>query len=424
MRVGLTLFLGVVTALLAGCGGGSGSSSSVSSAIPNSPAAAAAPASSSSVDAVAYVAKTPIPKVSYEHWVAIETTGGVTTNAAHRALGFLITSDWMLGEAAAQHLALSESEVTKRLAQIEKQSFPKAGALQKFLTKSGETKADLLAIIRVELLKSKIVAKVTSGKGSTQTKAVLANFEKGFQQHWKVLTTCDPGYVMEDCSEHQSKAKEPNLTGANSSSASTSTHSSSKPSSSHSKARRSASRARVHKTRSGALAKAPPLNIGQELPPARPGEMTLSSPAFEVNGLIPSEFTCDGAGVSPSLEWKNVPKSAAALILFVIDGETNGPDGGIRWIVGDINPKSTGVAAGQVPEGGIVGTNMQGHAGYSGICPAHGKTTRVEFVLFALSKRIALTPGFQPSTAEYEYGGKEKIRIGKAAVTYGGYYRP
>jgi hypothetical protein len=107
MRVGLTLFLGVVTALLAGCGGGSGSSSSVSLAIPNSPAAAAAPASSSNVDAVAHVAKTPIPKVSYEHWVAIETAGGVTTNAAHRALGFLITSDWMLGEAAAQHVSVS-----------------------------------------------------------------------------------------------------------------------------------------------------------------------------------------------------------------------------------------------------------------------------------------------------------------------------
>ena len=90
---------------------------------------------------------------------------------------FLITSEWVLGEAAARGISVSEAEVKQRLAQTEKQSFPKAGALEKFLAKSGETEADLLARIKVEMLESRIAAKVTAGKSGSQSKALIASFE-------------------------------------------------------------------------------------------------------------------------------------------------------------------------------------------------------------------------------------------------------
>jgi hypothetical protein len=151
--------------------------------------------------------------------------------------------------------------------------------------------------------------------------------------------------------------------------------------------------------------------------------MAIASSAFELNGAIPTKYTCDGADISPPLEWKNVPSKAAALVLFIIDDTATGPASGIRWIVGDINPSSKGVAAGQTPEGGIVGSDTQGHAGYGGICPEHGKTSTIQFVLYALSKKIALTPGFQADIAESEYGSG-KLLIGEAAVTYAGYHRP
>lgn len=102
-------------------------------------------------------------------------------------------------------------------------------------------------------------------------------------------------------------------------------------------------------------------------------------------------------------------------MLFVIDESSSG---GIRWIVGGIEPSSKGVAAGSVPAGGIVGTNTAGKAAYSPICPAPGKSDTVEFVLYALSKKITLTPGFQPDIAESQYGS-QKLLLGEAAVTYG-----
>ena len=120
-------------------------------------------AAASSSGAVASVAGVPIAKVSYQHWLAVERAGGTTSNAGHRALSFLITSQWVIAEASGRKVSVSDTEVKQRLAQIEKQSFPKAGSFQKFLAKSDETEADLLARVKVELLASRIAAQVTAG---------------------------------------------------------------------------------------------------------------------------------------------------------------------------------------------------------------------------------------------------------------------
>jgi len=345
--------------------------------------------SAASIDAVALVSTTPIAKASYEHWLAVEKALGATANASHMALGFLITSDWVLGEAAGRHISVSEAQVKRRLAQIEHQSFPKAGTLKQFLAKSGETEADLLARVKVELLESRIAAHVSAGKSGAQGKAAIASFQSAFQQHWKTYTTCKAGYVMEDCAEYHGKPE--NLTATSSSSSSSGASTSSSSSSS-----------------------------GEVNSP--PGSFAISSPAFERNATIPKQYTCDGANISPPLQWQNVPAKAAALVLFIIDDSPTGPSSGIRWIVGDINPTSKGVAAGQTPEGGIAGSDTQGHTGYGGICPEHGKRSSIEFVLYALSKKIPLTPGFQPPVAEREYGAG-KLLLGSAAVTYGTYTR-
>jgi phosphatidylethanolamine-binding protein (PEBP) family uncharacterized protein len=209
---------------------------------------------------------------------------------------------------------------------------------------------------------------------------------------------------MEDCSEYHGKPE--SLT------ASSPAHSSSA----------AASGSSAKSARSGSSSSAAAGSVNGEVYSSS-GSMAITSSAFERNGAVPAQYTCDGSGVSPPLEWQNVPAKAAALVLFVIDDTPTGPASGIRWVVGDISPTAKGVAAGGTPEGGIVGSDTQGHAGYGGICPAHGKTSTIEFVLYALSKKIPLAPGFKPTTAESEYGSG-KVLLGSAAVTYAVYHRP
>jgi phosphatidylethanolamine-binding protein (PEBP) family uncharacterized protein len=376
--------------LLAGCGG---SSSTSTPAVPVSPAAVASTkGTAAATDAVAFVSGAPIAKASYQHWLAVETALGAAGSPSHQALGFLITSEWVLGEASARHISVSEAEVKQRFTQLVHQSFPKAGSLKKYLAKSGETEADLLARIKVELLASKIASKVTSGKSAAQRTTLLTAFEKNFHSHWKGFTDCKPGYVMEDCKQY--KGKPESLTATSSSKASSG---SAKGSSSSSTNSASSSSGEVY---------------------TAPGAFSISSSAFERNGAIPTQYTCAGAGISPPLSWEKVPAKAAELVLFVIDDNSSDKSGGIRWVVGGIDPSSTGVAAGKVPTGGIVGINTAGNTAYSPICPAKGKSDTIEFVMYALKKTIPLSPGFQPSQAEAEYGGG-KLLMGSAAVTYG-----
>ena len=365
--------------------------------VPTSPAASAQNAASSS-EAVASVSSTPISKASYEHWLAVERKLGAAGSPSHQALGFLITSQWIVGEAQARHITVSEAEVKQRYAQLVHQSFPKAGSLQTFFASSHETEADLLARIHVETLTSRITAQVMAKKSSSQRSAVLTAFEKSFHAHWKALTDCKSGYVMEDCKQYKGKPEDLTATSGKSSSGSSGS-SASRSSGSSSVSTNSAS------SSSGEVYTAP-------------GAFSISSPEFGRNGSIPSEYTCAGKGVSPPLSWQKVPGKAAALVLFVIDDSSSNKEGGIRWVVANIDPTTTGVAAGQMPKGGVVGTNTAGKIGYSSICPAAGKSDTVEFVMYALSKKINVSPGFQPSQAEAEYG-QHKLLMGQAAVTYG-----
>lgn len=373
---GIFVALTVLAALLAGCGGSSAPKAASSNA-PVTPGGKQA--ANSSVAAVAYVAGTPIAKASYEHWVAVERALGAGGNLGHRALAFLLTSSWVLGEASAHHIAVSQAQARKRLSELERRSFPKAGQLQHFLTTSKETSADLLARVKVELLASRI-SKQLAGRSRT-------SFEHSFHDHWKSLTSCLPAYVMEDCKQYRGGG-EPQL-------------------SAPSKAR----------TSSSSKAASPSGEVYSS-----PGAFSVTSSAFERNGAIPAKYTCDGAGISPPLEWAKVPAHAAELVLFVIDDSAAGANGGIRWIVGGIDPSSSSVAEGKLPQGGILGTNTAGKAAYSPICPAKGHTDTVEFVLYALKKPISLSPGFQPAVAEHEYGSTKDI-LGEAAVTYAVYHR-
>jgi phosphatidylethanolamine-binding protein (PEBP) family uncharacterized protein len=404
----LALLLG-----LAGCGESASNSTSTAASTPgatSNAALASSHAAASHAATVASVAGKPITKASYAHWLVVEQALGGDANAGHRALGFLLTTRWLLDEAAARGVAISAAEAKQRLSELKQQSFPKAGALQKFLAHAHESEGDLLTRVKVELLESRIAAQVAAGQSGAQRKATLASFQRTFQNRWKARTRCAAGYVMEDCSEYHGKPEDLTATGASSSSSATasSTSKSGASSSGRSSSAHGSSASRSSST-SGEVY-------------SSPGAMAISSPAFERNGAIPAQYTCDGANISPPLEWQNVPAKAAALVLFVIDDTPSGPASGIRWVVGDISPASKGVAAGKVPAGGIVGSDTQGHSGYGGICPEHGKTSTLEFVLYALKKQIPLSPGFSPTTAESEYGSGKDL-LGSAAVTYAVYHR-
>jgi foldase protein PrsA len=105
------------------------------------------------------------------------------TSLKQEVLGFLISANWVLGEAEEQGVKVSDSEVEKRFNTIKNQQFPKEADFRKFLANTDQTISDLLLRVKLNVLSSKIQQRVTknAGKKPTQTE-ISAYYEQHKQQ--------------------------------------------------------------------------------------------------------------------------------------------------------------------------------------------------------------------------------------------------
>jgi foldase protein PrsA len=165
-------------------------------------------------DAVVQVGGTAITKTTFDHWMGIAAASSAsgatekpavpeppnyTTCVAHLAkispkpakgqkapttaalksecatqykslqsevLGFLISSQWVLGEAGSLGVKLSDTEVKKEFTKIKAAQFPKAAEFEKFLASSGQSVSDLLLRVKLNLLSQKIQKKIVKQKGT------------------------------------------------------------------------------------------------------------------------------------------------------------------------------------------------------------------------------------------------------------------
>lgn len=111
----------------------------------------------------------------------------------------------------------------------------------------------------------------------------------------------------------------------------------------------------------------------------------LTSPAFAEGATIPKLHTCEGADLSPALEWTGQPDGAGSFALIVDDPDA---PGGVwnHWLLWDIPASARSLAQGlKTGQLGESGTNDFGRLGYGGPCPPrrHGPH-RYIFKLFAL----------------------------------------
>jgi foldase protein PrsA len=100
-------------------------------------------------------------------------------------LGFLISSQWVIGEASSLGVSVSDKEVKKRFEQIKSQQFPKPADFEKFLASSGQTVSDLLLRVKLNLLSSKIQQKIVKSK-SNVTQAQIAKYYNEHQSRFGV----------------------------------------------------------------------------------------------------------------------------------------------------------------------------------------------------------------------------------------------
>lgn len=122
-------------------------------------------------------------------------------------------------------------------------------------------------------------------------------------------------------------------------------------------------------------------------------DLTFTSFPFEPGDSIPTEFTCEGADVSPPLAWGNVPDGAESMALIVDDPDAPGQTF-THWVLFNLSPDQTQLERDFDPQSAVEGANDFGNAEYGGPCPPPGDGPhRYFFRLYALDTVLDLGPG-------------------------------
>ena len=148
-------------------------------------------------------------------------------------------------------------------------------------------------------------------------------------------------------------------------------------------------------------------------PPAPPPSLLISSSSFGDVSTIPTKYTCAATfpppggprnistGISPALQWTNVPKGTVSFVLILHDPDAHVPKANTdvtHWLVFNIPGDATQLPESVVPEApvagsGLQGNNITGKAGYQGPCAGPGAFHHYTFELLALDTKLDLPQG-------------------------------
>lgn len=139
-----------------------------------------------------------------------------------------------------------------------------------------------------------------------------------------------------------------------------------------------------------------------------PREMAVSSDAFG-QGMLPREYTCLASRpVTPPVTWSGAPSNTAGYAL-VVDDSSAPITPYIYWIVVGIQPGTTDIARGGLPQGAHSALNSAGVAGYTPPCP-RGAAHKFRFTVYALSSQLDLPAG---ATIEETWQAIARVTIGR-----------
>ena len=135
-------------------------------------------------------------------------------------------------------------------------------------------------------------------------------------------------------------------------------------------------------------------------------DFQLTSPTIKHKGTIGKAhvfdgFGCTGDNVSPELRWNNAPKGTKSFAVTMYDPDAPTGSGWWHWVIFNIPPDITALAAGAGKPGGpgepqrsVQSMTDFGEPGYGGPCPPAGhKPHRYIVTVYALKvEHLSLKP--------------------------------
>ena len=123
--------------------------------------------------------------------------------------------------------------------------------------------------------------------------------------------------------------------------------------------------------------------------------MKVTSPQFLDGETIPVQYTCDGAGVNPPLNFSEVPQGTKSLALILHDPDAPIAGGWTHWTLWNIDPATQSIAENSVPSKAVQGKTSSGQNNYGGPCPpAADPAHHYHFKLYALGIVLKDLPSY------------------------------
>lgn len=145
-------------------------------------------------DVAVRVGDSTIAKVTVAHWMAVTAGGRAVTSSAgqqyrqlhQQVLGFLISSQWVLGEAAEQGLKVSDREIEQGLKQKVRVSYPGGESeLRQFLKDTGQSLSDVKFEIQAHLAEQKIRQRLAEREAPI-AQSQIASYYDGHRQSFAI----------------------------------------------------------------------------------------------------------------------------------------------------------------------------------------------------------------------------------------------
>ncbi|HEY7642790.1 MAG TPA: YbhB/YbcL family Raf kinase inhibitor-like protein [Steroidobacteraceae bacterium] len=154
----------------------------------------------------------------------------------------------------------------------------------------------------------------------------------------------------------------------------------------------------------------------------------VRSAAFDYNEPIPPQYTADGAGLSPPLDWHGVPMNAEAVVVLIEDADSPTPRPLVHAIVWDLPGSDASLPEGALPSRRADANPVAEHLGRNSALSAswlppdpptgHGPH-RYVFQVFALD----VVPRFESHPGRAELLDKIKGHVIAKGLLIGTYER-
>jgi len=122
--------------------------------------------------------------------------------------------------------------------------------------------------------------------------------------------------------------------------------------------------------------------------------LSISTSSFANGDDIPKRLTCEGAGLSPEIQWTPPPPATRSLVLVMDDPAFSF----VHWLLYNIPADTREIAEGAstqsaLPQGAAEGVNDTDKIGYFGPCPPGKSPHRYVIRVYALDASLNLPSG-------------------------------